>query len=55
MISTDSTSDPGNGAVISPMTYALFEDSGWYIANYSFKALSQDPFVFGRNFGCSIL
>lgn len=31
------------------ITLAVFEDSGWYIVNYSFA----QPFVFGQHAGCS--
>lgn len=46
MISTDY-----NEIAISDMSLALFEDSGWYEANYYTGGL----FRFGKNMGCSFL
>jgi len=36
---------------MSDLSLALFEDSGWYIANYKYSM----PLTYGKNMGCGFL
>ena len=45
------TSSVSSHMLISKITLALFEDSGWYMPDYS----QADPMWWGKNRGCSFL
>merc|ERR1719491_2213814 len=51
------TSSGGSG-IVSPMTLAAFEDSGWYTVNYSMATRIQDhvpPSAWGYQSGCDFV
>lgn len=47
------TGSPGDGPVMSTMTLAVLQDSGWYNVNYSAAAVT--PYVWGLRTGCTLL
>ena len=47
------TSSYQKTAVLSNITLAILEDSGWYKVNYSYFA--NTSFTFGKNEGCNFL
>ena len=40
-----------DGSSLSELTLALFEATGWYLADYS----KADPLIYGKGLGCDFL
>jgi hypothetical protein len=47
--------NPSSSYSISPFLLTYFEDTGWYRANMNFSHPTSETFLYGKNFGCSIL